>query len=263
MTRFSPKYILFLKENFEGKTLNQKRNELVVKSNDLIRKSRYELSEREQKIIIYIISLIDINDTTLKRVNIRVKDFCDICGITSQTKNRKDIYNTIQNLSDKSKWIKFENEEVLFRWIDTVSIKRGIISVKLSESLSPYIIALKENFTKYELINVLALHSKYSIRLYEIFKSYLWIGSFDISLDKLKEIINCNYYKLYKDFNKNVLKRTVKEINDYTDLLISYSTIKEGKKVIGLTFKVKEKEGFQMSIDMIMRRQERLDSNEK
>ena len=187
------------------KTLNQKRNELVVKSNDLIRKSRYELSEREQKIIIYIISLIDINDTTLKRVNIRVKDFCDICGITSQTKNRKDIYNTIQNLSDKSKWIKFENEEVLFRWIDTVSIKRGIISVKLSESLSPYIIALKENFTKYELINVLALHSKYSIRLYEIFKSYLWIGSFDISLDKLKEIINCNYYKLYKDFNKNVL----------------------------------------------------------
>ena len=38
--------------------LMQARNELVVKHNDLLRKSRYTLSATEQKILIYLISKI-------------------------------------------------------------------------------------------------------------------------------------------------------------------------------------------------------------
>lgn len=236
------------------------RNELVVKSNDLIRSARYSLSELEQKFIVFLISKIDKDDKELKQVSIKLKDYCAIAGIEYSGGSISYLKKNIQNLSDKSYWIKDENgTDILFRWIDTVSIKGETVKIILSDSLKPYLIELKQNFSKYELINVLSLRGKYAVRLYELFKSYLWQGYWRISVTELKEIINCNKYNQFKEFNRSVLKNSIDEINRYTDIEISYKTIKDGRFITEIEFKIKEKEGLQMSIEMILNRNERLE----
>lgn len=235
-------------------------NEMVVKSNNLIRKTRYQLTEQEQKIIIYLISQIDINDKETKTITMTTKKYIDLLGINSSGINYERIKDSIKNLSNKSWWIPIEeHKELLFRWVDTAIMEKGNITIRLSSSLEPYIIGLKENFTQYELINALVLKSKYSIRLYELFKSYLWQHSWTIDIEELKEILNCNSYNnLFKEFNRNVIKKSIDEINKYTDLNITTNYIKQGRNVISLQFNISEKKGWENCIDMITNRNKRL-----
>ena len=65
-------------------------------------------------------------------------------------------------------------------------------------------------------------------------------------------------YKEFKDFRKRVLNPAIEEINGYTDLQIKMTTLKSGKTISHLHFKIDEKLGYQMTIDMVMNRNERL-----
>lgn len=244
----------------KDKRIKEKRNELVVKSNELIRNVRYTLSEQEQKLIIYLISHIDKNDIELKSVTINIREYCKVTGIKSTGGSVINyIKNGVKELADKSWWINTD-KEILFRWIDTVSITGENITIKLSESLIPYVLDLKENFTKYQAIEALALKGKYTIRLFEILKSYQWQGKLVIKLDELRELINCvDKYRAYKEFNRNVLKYSINEINSYTDLQVEYTTIKTGKKVDLIVFNIKEKAGHDSFINLFKNQSERLD----
>lgn len=242
--------------------LRQARNELVVKHNDLLRKSRYTLSSTEQKILIYLISKIKAEDTELKPINIDIKEFCQVANIQLNGEAYNRIKGKIKSIADKSWWLSSgENKEILFRWIDNAEIEKGngIITLGLSKHLKPYLIALKRDFTRYELINVLTLKSKYSIRLYELLKSYLWRGHWEVEVNELRELLEVNNkYEEFKDFKKKVLIPTVKEINDYTDLQVEIETLKTGRTIKHINFKLEEKLGYQMVMPMLDNRKERL-----
>ena len=251
-----------LEEINERKEIREARNELVVKHNDLLRKSRYTLSANEQKIIIYLISKINADDKELKEIEINILDFCKVIGIEINGDAYNRVKETIKSLADKSWWLTFtEKKETLFRWINEAEIEKGngTIKLQLSNHLKPYLLELKKNFTKYELINILSLRSKYSIRLYELLKSYLWQGGWQVSVKEIRELLETEgKYKEFKDFRKRVLNPAIEEINGYTDLQIEISTLKRGKSISHLHFKIDEKTGYQMTIDMIMNRNERL-----
>lgn len=233
------------------KTLHQQRNELVVKSNELIRNTRASLTAQEQKIIIYLVSLINPEDTELKTLTISISDYCNLVGIKHTNENYRYIKKTIKSIRDKSWWIKDNEDEVLFSWLDTANIKKnkGIIEIKLSSSLSDYLLQLKECFTKYNLLNILVLRGKYSIKLYELLKSYLWQGVYKVSVDELREIIDCKSFKKFAEFNRNVLEKSIAEINEYTDLFITVNKIKTGRYITDLEFKIEANDGLQLSLD--------------
>ena len=243
----------------EKKELHEKRNNLVVKSNELIRNVRYSLSEQEQKLIIFLISQIGKNDTDLKEMRISIKEYCEIAGIEYYGGSISHLKDTIKGIADKSWWIK-DNKDIdnLFRWIDTAKVNGESAEIILSQSLKPFLLQLKENFTKYEMIEVLALRGKYTIRLYELFRSYLWLGKWRVKVNELRELIQCDKYKAFKEFNRNVLKYSTDEINKYSGLEVSYLTIKKGRFIDQIEFQIEEKKGYQMTIDMILNRNARL-----
>lgn len=250
--------------------VNQKRNEIVIKSNELIRDTRYSLSEKDQKILIYLISQIPYpndenvrNEQTLAPITIDIKDYCEVAGIYYSGKNLKDVQDSIKGLADKSWWIPFESlgesRSELFRWISKASILGGKrIKVQLNKELEPFLINLKEKFTKYELINVLTLHGKYTIRLYEILKSYLWLREWTVDITVLKDMINCKGYEQFKEFKRNVLEKSLKEINDFTDMQVDYEPIRRGRKISEIKFTIDDKQGVQINMDMLERRAHRL-----
>ena len=205
--------------------LSGARSYKVIKSNDLIQKARFDLSVQEQKIILYLISKIKPEDDKLTTIKFTVKEFCSVCGINLSGKNYNDINNVIQNLADKSLWIRFDNgEKVLMRWIQRAIIndESGIMQIRFDELLEPYLFHLKKNFTQYEFYNILAMKSQYSIRLYEILRSYEYIHSVKFDVNDLREKIQGEHYVRYQDFRRRVLDVAVKEILDFSDINVKY-----------------------------------------
>lgn len=227
---------------------NQQSFEMVVKSNDLIQKSRFSLSATQQKIILYLISKIKYNDEDFEEYEIHIKDFCEVCGIDyTQGSAYKDVKENIKKISDKSMWIEFDDRETLVRWIEkpTIYKQSGIIKIKFDEDLKPYLLNLKEKYTQYELIYTLQMKSKYSIRLYEILKSKQYDTrkeyntTFDV--EKLKHLLSAETYTEYKEFNRTVLKKAIEEINKYSDINVFYIPVRCGRNIKKIEFNIKTK----------------------
>ena len=250
------------KERIIREDIKAERESLVVKENSLIRHTRYDLSLSEQKILIYIISKIMADDKDFKHISFRISDYIQVAGIKQRGGSVYDyIKESIKSIADKSWWIKNYNEsEGLFRWIDTAEVSKnsGVVEVVLSESLRPYLLDIKGNFTKYNLVNILVLHSKYSVRLYEIFKSYLWLNKYEVDLDEFRKILNIKGYEDYTELKRKVILPSIKEINKYTDLDIKFEAIKKGKRTNKLIFYISETRGVQMTLDLLLNQEERL-----
>ena len=226
------------------------RCEMVVKSNDLIQKSRFSLTTNQQKIILYLISKLKYNDTDFMECKVDIKDFCRVCGIDlSNGRRYNELKNSIKQIADKSIWIEKENgDETLLRWIEKPTIHKndGVITIRLDEDLKPYLLELKEKYTQYELIYTLKMKSKYSIRLYELLKSrqYNKLRDYTVkySIDELKRLLDAENYKGFKDFRRRVLDKATEEINTYTDIEIELTAIKQGKTITEIEIHIETKE---------------------
>jgi plasmid replication initiation protein len=234
----------------------------VVKQNNLIQRSRYELSAQEQKIILYLITKIKPEDTELELYEFNIKDFCEICGIDSRSGgNHVLLKEIIFNLADKSIRVTLENGyETIVRWIERPYINRksGIIKIKLDELMRPYLLQLKEHFTAYSLYYTLAMKGKYSIRIYELLKSYENLHECTFEIENLKKMLSAEKYAMYKDFRVYVLDMAIKEINDFGDITVSYTIEKNGRKVDKINFKIKSKKDLKERVETFKKIEQRI-----
>ena len=219
------------------------RTNIVVKSNDLIQRSRFSLTTQLQRMMLYLISKITPQDEDFKTYQLDLVEFCQTCGIDySGGKTYDELKDSIKTLADKSMWIEIEDEkgeaETLIRWIEEPTIRRnsGIVEVSLNRYLKPYLLQLKKNFTSYELIYTLRFRSKYSIRLYELACSVVFHPLKEYRkkyyIEELKKRLDATKYKVYVDFRRSVLEPAIKEINKYSDKTISYNQIStRGRKI--------------------------------
>jgi Protein involved in initiation of plasmid replication len=220
----------------------------VVKNNELIQKARYDLSMQEQKIILYLISKVKPDDEDFKLYEFQIKDFCEVCGIDeSNGGNYVMLKDTIKKLMDKSNWVTIikdgEEAETILRWVEKAYLykKSGIIKIRLDNDMKPYLLNLKKQFTKYSLYFTLAMKSKYSLRIYELLKSYQNLEKCEFEIEKLKLMLTAEKYASFADFKIKVLDIAVREINTYSDISVSYELEKQGRKYHKIKFKIIQK----------------------
>ena len=202
------------------------RNNRVIKANELIQQARHDLSLTEQKTILYAISKLDMNADDLPEMVLSISDFCKVCGV-SRT-NLTHIKRILQKLSDKSFWMPLGGGvESCVRWFSILRVipRSDKIMLKFHEDLKPYLLQLKQFYTQYNLYNVLAMNSKYGIRIYELFRSYLNLGKKVISMPELKRLLSAENYTRFNDFRRFVLNPAVEEINELTDIYIIWDGI--------------------------------------
>ena len=238
----------------EQRAIEKARENKVVKDNKLIQnitKRKYELTVVEQKMLGYIISMIKPGkpgEPPILNYEFDIRHFCKICGIDYDNgANYAYIKDSLKKLRDNSFWITDENQdEVLLSWIESPRIKKksGKVGIRISEEMIPYLYELNVRFTSYELYQILALKSSYSIRLYELLASYAFAKKKSFDVDSLKTLIQCPH-KEYKDLRRYAIEPAVKEINEYTDLVVSWEPIKQGRKVISIEFRMERKKLFE------------------
>lgn len=237
----------------DKKNISKLREYKVVKSNDLIRKARFDLTMQEQKIILYLISKIKSEDIALLEYNFEITEFCKVCGIKHNNgKNYQNIKSAIKCLADKSIWLKLDNnKETVFRWINKAWIygNTGTIRIRFDEDLQPYLLNLKQYFTQYELLYILGMKSQYSIRIYELMKSYEYTKTLEVDIEQFKKDLFAEKYNTFKDFRVNVLEKSINEINNLSDITVKYEFKKSGRKIAKMKFYIFSKKTLEDRIE--------------
>lgn len=233
-------------ESFE---LTKKKGYLVVKGNDLIQRNRFELSLMEQKTVAYICSMIKPIDSGFQsEYEFKIRDYCKICDIDYDNgANYAYVKETLKKLRDRSMWMTLEDgSETVVGWLDRVTTnkKSGLAHIRIDDRLIPYLFDLKQQFTQYQLYNILGMKSAFSVRIYELMKSYSFRHTIIFELNELKELLMVEHVKSYvnyKDFRVKVLEKAQTEINELTDINIEFEPIKTGRKVTSIKFIIEEK----------------------
>lgn len=214
---------------------------LVVKSNSLVQ-AKYELSLNEQKIILYAVSKLDTRKDNFNVIPIYVKEFFNLLGTT--TERYTELRDMINELRRKTLIIDTGNGEIVTGWLSSLEYKKdtGIIEIEFSNKLVPYLLQLKEQFTRYQIKNILYLSNKHSIRIYELLKQYETIGKRTFKVEDIKKLLLLeNQYNRFHDFERFILKTSMEEINDYTDINISYEKIKKGRSIDSIRYVIETK----------------------
>ena len=81
------------------------------------------------------------------------------------------------------------------------------------------------------------IRSKYAFRLYEILKSYAYLGEYIVSLEDLKFMLAIEgAYENFAEFNRNVIKPNLKTINSHSDISAECVPLRTGRVVTDLKF---------------------------
>jgi len=217
---------------------------VVTQSNELIEaRHNKPLTAREQKIILTMVSGIQPNDEDFKEYRISLKNFSEMLGLKGSTKY-VEIKEVVKSLLEKTIEIPKKNGGwLLSHWVSSAEYidGEGIIELTFSPKLKPYMLQLKNQFTTYQLGNILALRSTYAIRLYELMKKWQYLGKWEYPVEELRGKLGVgeNTYPRYANFKARVLSKAIEEVNKKTDIQISFKEIKKGRSVERIEFTIK------------------------
>jgi plasmid replication initiation protein len=223
----------------------------VTKSNYLVEAS-YNLTLQEQRLILACLSRIDSRGIASKEVSILASDYADMMQIDIKNAHR-ELYKAAGKLYERSIIVSDPEKTEEFRWIQKKAIYHkgaGRVTFTWSDDVLVYISQLKRRFTTYRLNDVAKLNSSYAIRLYELLMQFNTTKDRKINLDDFKSLFNLtDKYPLFRDLNKRVIKPALKEINESSNLIVYYSTIKKGCNVIALQFDFEENKQGKLNFD--------------
>ena len=187
-----------------------------------------------------------------KPLVLRATDYAEAFDVTRQTAYELMVnaeqklfgrYFTIidpkYNLPRKSHWIQ-----------DVLYLKdQGSIQLTFTRTVVDQITRIdgaQDFFTKYTLENTVNLTSSYAMRLYELLCKWTQFQGSTTSLYPLETLrgqlgLVEGEYQRTTNFRARVLDVAVDQINQHTDLKVSYEQEKKGRRVSGFRFKVKPK----------------------
>jgi len=227
--------------------INKTDNYLVCKSNQLI-EARYRLSLQQQRLILVLASHIHPDDGDFDEYTCNVRDLCRMIGLEegSEQSYYTELQKITMDLIEKGLKIKEGDKLIQTAWLAGARYHNGKISMTFSRYLKPYLLQLKESFTKYQLRYVMTLKSRYAVRLYELMKKNELLGHYYYDLSTLRDMLGVGDNELTKwsHFRTRALDKAVMEINSKTDLTITYAVRKDNKKIIGVTFTITPNDGY-------------------
>jgi plasmid replication initiation protein len=216
----------------------------VTKSNHIIEAS-YRLSLQEQRLILACLAKVDSRKEIPKTISLSAIEFSEFVGVDLANAHR-ELYKAADNLFTASIRIKDQEKIEEFHWIQSKAqyVKgEGRVMLTWSDNVLKYISQLRNRFTTYKLQHVTQLQSAYAIRLYELLMQFNSTKERTICLNDLRVILKLEgKYPLFRDLNKRVIKSAVAELNQRSDLVITYETIKQNRKAVKLRFDFKQAE---------------------
>lgn len=215
---------------------------LAVQDNQLVM-ACYRMTLTEKRLLLLGISKVDSERMPSRsyplEFDVTVNEWASVYGDSSRS-IYKELDAASKRLLRRQVFLKGRsNDDQLCNWLDRCQYHpgEGRISVRFGWTVSHYLSGLFEQFTKVDLLTVRTLSSFHSVRLYELLSQFRSTGFRVINLVELRAALDLgDSYPLFADIKRRIIDPAVNEINEKTDFLVSWSAVKEGKKVVSLRF---------------------------
>lgn len=221
---------------------------LIAMRPDNLIEARFALTAKQNDIIDMVLSQIKDDDCYRYELDIeRFKNF-----YKTDTSN---IYRDLKKAVEGFEKIGLEilnteiNERVYFPWFSKIHYKNneGVILVNLDLDFKKILLEVKKKIF-YDITIPLNFTSMYSKRLYYYLKSFEDTGWRIDNIDELRSKLECpKSYDNYSDFKRYVLNPAYGEINNNSDILFNYQTIKEGRKIAKIKFLINSKKNLNIN----------------
>ena len=224
----------------------------IVTSNDLLLEAQWpQLTINEQRLVVYMLSLIKRDDTDFQTYRISVRELANI-----MEGSRKDLYQRFDEATEglMKKVIRWNNPDEKSdgridktTWCSSASVipGKGCVELRFDPTLKPFLLALKGNFTSWgEARAVIRLKNHYSLRIYQFIKYNQGMSNVDgrksatVEVDWLRQYLAIpdDTYKLFGHFKSKVLISAQKDIAAKSDIEFDFEHIIKGRKVCELKF---------------------------
>ena len=205
-----------------------------VKQHNAITSGRYEYTSAMLDILFMTLAMIDTDKPNERTFQIYQRD---IEAITGHKWNYQQLREATEGIG--SRMFEIETPRSLKQlWLFSsveYLLGTGSFLVKVNEDAMPYFFELKNNFTVLHLKSVLSCSSKFAKRLYAIACQWRSVGYHTFEISELKQMLGLidkdgkEQFKQFTQFKKDVLEIAAKQINEYTDINLSYEFIKKGR----------------------------------
>ena len=234
------------------------KNGLVVKDNALINAS-YNLEVTEQRLI--LLAIISARETGAgitsdSKLEIYASDHSKQFNVTKEA-SYKALKSAVNNLFERQFSFQEETKKgvgtVRSRWVSRIKYidDSAILEITFAPDVVPLITRLEKHFTSYQIIQVAQLTGKYAIRLYELLIAWREVGKvppLELSEFRKQLGVEDHEYKAMNHFKSRVLEPSIKQINEHTDIIVTYEQHKKGRLITGFSFKFKQKKPKQAEI---------------
>lgn len=227
-----------------------------IKMHNAITAGRYDYSSEMLDILFMTLALIDENNPSQREFTIYVND---MKAITGRTYNYQQLRDSTESIG--SRMFEIETPDSLTQlWLFSYvryHLNKGCFTVKINEDALPFFYELKREFTMLNLKAVLSCSSKYAKRLYAIACQWRKVGFKEYTIEDLKYMLDLKnpktgeeQYTNITDFKKKVLDIALKQINEFTDVKLSYRLEKRGRTFQRIALYIDRREAKQLELDI-------------
>lgn len=227
---------------------------IVEKSKALVWAQFQDYSPGELKILDTYLSRIDARNPDSSLVTFTKKEYAELMGLDSEIRTEQMKAYTGGLLSNvvtidlpEKGYVQYPLFSEAKCYLDE---KTGQVTIEVDcnpKLKTAFFDIAKNGYVRYQLKNIIALRSQYSVRLYPKLKDRPF--GWTVSIEELRKILGAtaSSYDLFKDFNKHVLQKAIKEINEITDINVTTENVRKGRSVVSIRFKVEEKKQIVLS----------------
>ena len=230
------------------------KNGLVVKDNALINAS-YNLELTEQRLI--MLAIINAREsgqgiTADSKLEIHASDYAKLFNVSIDA-SYKALREAVNNLFNRQFSYTTEYKRtgktgvVRSRWVSRIFYvdDLALLEITFAPDVVPLVTRLEEHFTSYQAKQVAHLTSKYATRLYELLIAWREVGKVpQIEIGDFRNRLGLldDEYTAMHNFKKRVLEPSIQQINEHTDVTVTYEQHKKGRLISGFSFKLKQKQ---------------------
>ncbi len=118
--------------------------------------------------------------------------------------------------------------------------KKGVIELTMYHAVIPIFLYLGSGYVQYGYEDALILSSEYAQLLFTSLARFRNTGIWRISLSELRQLIGAKEksYNNYSAFRTRVIDLSLRQINEHTNLNVTYEPVMQGRAVVGIEFHI-------------------------
>lgn len=192
----------------------------LVKQSNKITAAAYDMTKLEKKIFLLAYSKFTEHDKDFTAYNFTISDVAH--AISLDTDDHRYLIEVLRAVQKKAIEVWEDDTWISYMPLPTVKVNPKTVTFMLNPELQKHFLELRREYTMFPAEFALRLQGKYSIRIYELIMQWqgkatdkgVWYVNLNVADLRTMFKIKPDEYKLMSNFRKDIIERSVAEIND-------------------------------------------------